>query len=172
MRSTVNAGEQGGMHDLNLNIFRNGANSGRLEMGQIDPRVHELGMEVLNMTVSGLRWAVFGFNSRKNKIIPLTAAPATADWEKDFKMFTNALPEYTAAVGVYNFEYWVDQDTTGVEPIMITWAPKCVILDDEVSARRRRHSIGAQKKGYAPVPDIHMYSGPYRLDSISDMYSG
>jgi hypothetical protein len=216
VNSVVNAGEQGGMHDLNINIFRNGANSGRLTMGQIDPRVRELGMEVLNMTVSGLRWAIFGFNSDETKIIPLTAMPASADWEKDFKMFTNGLPEEKAAVGVYNFEYWVDQDTTGVEPIMITWAPHCTILDDEVSLRRRRHcigmdareeakagyflpniiialnseeaqgrintlkmkghekaledNIGAQKKGYSPVPDVLMYSGPYRLDKISDSY--
>merc|ERR1719486_319867 len=215
MRSVVNAGEQGGMHDLNLNIFRNGANSGRLEMGQIDPRVRELGMEVLNMTVSGLRWAIFGFNSREDKIIPLTAAPATADWEKDFKMFTNALPEEKAAVGVYNFEYWVDQDTTGVEPIMITWAPHCDTRTDEMDLDRRwgpcigldpreearagyylpniilalnsaegrintlkmkghenalSDNIGAQKKGFSPVPDFQMFSGPYRLDSISDSY--
>merc|ERR1719453_2207642 len=46
------------------------ANRERNAMGQIDPQVHELGMEVLNMTVSGLRWAIFGFNSDNTKIIP------------------------------------------------------------------------------------------------------
>lgn len=192
------------------------ANRNRGSIGKVDEGVRALGLDVLNMTVSGLRWGIMGFNSDKTEIIPLVAGKATADWERDFKQFTNALPEEAAAVGVYNFEYWVDQDTTGVEPIMITWAPKCVILDDEVSARRRRHcigmdpmeearagyflpniivalqapeqegrmntlkmpgheqslsdNIGAQKKGYAPVPDIHMFSGPYRLDSISDTY--
>jgi hypothetical protein len=186
------------------------ANRERLEMGQIDPGVKELGMEVLNMTVSGLRWAIFGFNSDYTKIIPLTAAPATADWEKDFKMFTNALPTDDAAVGVYNFEYWVSDTDTGNEPVMITWAPhcdqstdrtgRCVGMDAREEARagyflpgiilalqhesaqgrintlkmkgtKTIDTIGAVKKGYNPPPEgMAMFSGPYRLDSISDTY--
>jgi len=190
------------------------ANRGRLDMGQIDPGVRELGKEVLNMTVSGLRWAIFGFDARKTKIQPLTAGPATADWDKDFKMFTNALPENGAAVGVYNFEYWVDDQSTGLEQIMITWAPHCDRTNWMTEAKRRdpciglsereeaqagyflpgvilalnmyegrvntlkmpgheeslNDNIGAQKKGYAPVPEGDFFSGPYRLESISDTY--
>jgi len=186
------------------------ANRERNAMGQIDPQVHELGMEVLNMTVSGLRWAIFGFNSDNTKIIPLTAAPATADWEKDFKMLTNALPEDDAAVAVYNFEYWVAEDLTAVEPIMITWAPhcdqskdritRCIGMDEREEARagyylpgiilalqhesaqgrintlkmkgtKQTDTIGAVKKGYNPPPEgMQMFSGPYRLNSISDTY--
>lgn len=171
------------------------ANRNRATIAVVDHEVRELGMKVLNMTVNGLRWAVFGFDRRREKIIPLTAGPATADWEKDFAMFRNALPEGAAAVGVYNFEYWVDNESTGVEPIMITWAPKIlspmeearagyylpgVILalntdEGRVNTERmdtgvKNDAIGKQKKGYAGYEHTG-FSGPYRLDQISESYA-
>jgi len=167
------------------------ANRNRGTLSKVDPEVRELGLKVLNMTVNGLRWAIMGFDRRREEIIPLTSGPATADWEKDFKMFTNALPEASAAVGVYNFEYWVDDESTGVEPIMITWAP--VHLTDFEEARAGYYlpgiilalntdegriktlamgedTIGTQQKGMATAPDHTGFSGPYRLESISDTY--
>jgi hypothetical protein len=190
------------------------SNRGRAQIGVIDPDVRELGLEVLNFTDAkdtNLRWAIFGFNEAKDVIIPLTAGDATADWEKDFKMFTNALPEEDAAVGVYNFQYWVDDDTTTTEPIMITWAPhcdtntyvggardvdgKCKGMDARAEARAGYYlpgiilalntdegrintefgtmtgdKIGAHKEGFDPAPAKNGFSGPYRLDSISDTY--
>jgi len=183
------------------------SNRNRASIAKVDSSVRDLGMDVLNMTVSGLRWAIFGFNGAKDEIIPLTAAPATADWEKDFKMFTNALPETDAAVAVYNFEYWVDDMTTEVEPIMITWAPHCDTSDPNrptgpcngLSEREEARAgyylpaiilalntnegrintgtmatkgdkIGEQKDGMANVVQADMFSGPYRLDRISDSY--
>ena len=95
------------------------------------------------------------------------------------------------SVGVYNFEYWVDDESTGVEPIMITWAP--VHLTDFEEARAGYYlpgiilalntdegriktlamgedTIGTQQKGHAVAPEHTGFSGPYRLESISDTY--
>lgn len=170
------------------------SNRNRATIAKVDPGVAELGQKVLNMTVNGLRWGIMGFNMAKDEIIPLTAGPATADWEKDFKMFTNALPELDAAVGVYNFEYWVDDESTGLEPIMITWAPMgidpaeearagyylpSIILalnsdegriNTEGMATSSNDNIGKQKAGHSGY-DHTGFSGPYRLDSISDNYA-
>jgi len=170
----------------------NGANSYRKTLAPVDPEVREVALKILNMTVYGLRWAVFGFNLNKDMMVPLTAGPATADWEKDFKMFANALPEADAAVAVYNFEYWVTAEETALEPIMITWAPKGMdpkeyaragyflgnmILELNTDEGRisttfngKGDSVGAQKKGHAVAPDRTGFSGPYRLDGISDTY--
>jgi len=170
------------------------ANRNRAVTAKIDPEVRELGIKVLNMTVNGLRWAIFGFNVQKTEIIPLTAGPATADWDKDFKMMTNALPEMDAAVAVYNFEYWADSESTGVEPLMITWAPHGIDPRDEARAGyylpgiilalntdegrinteridtgANNDNIGKTQKGHEPY-EHGGFSGPYRLDSISDTY--
>jgi len=168
------------------------ANRNRATIAKVDPGVRELGLEVLNMTVHGLRWAIMGFDRRRETIIPLTSGPATADWEKDFKMFTNALPEASAAIAVYNFEYWVDNESTGVEPVMITWAPvhltpfeearagyylPAVILalnTDEgrlstLAMANKNDAIGKTKAGHSGY-DHTGFSGPYRLESISDTY--
>jgi hypothetical protein len=169
------------------------ANRNRATLSKVDPEVRELGLKVLNITVNGLRWAIMGFDRRRETIIPLTSGPATADWEKDFKMFTNALPEASAAVGVYNFEYWVDDEATGVEPIMITWAPQHLTDFEEARAgyylpgiilalntdegrintikmaAKGTDTIGETKKGHAGYEHTG-FSGPYRLESISDNY--
>jgi len=170
------------------------ANRNRATLSKVDPEVRELGLKVLNMTVNGLRWAIMGFDRRREEIIPLTSGPATADWEKDFKMFTNALPEASAAVGVYNFEYWVDDESTGVEPIMITWAPQHLTDFEEARAgyylpgiilalntdegrintmkmggTHTTDTVGKQKKGHATYEHTG-FSGPYRLEAISDTY--
>jgi len=102
------------------------SNRNRGTIGKVSPGVRDLGLQVLNMTVSGLRWGIMGFNVDQTEIIPLVAGKATADWERDFKQFTNALPEESAAVGVYNFPYWADDNSIEEESVMITWAPKCV----------------------------------------------
>jgi hypothetical protein len=166
------------------------ANRQRATLAKVDPGVRALGLEVLNMTVHGLRWAIMGFDRRRETIIPLTSGPASADWERDFKMFTNALPEASAAMAVYNFEYWVDDESTGVEPIMITWAPQhltpfeearagyylpAVILalnTDEGRIKTQAmgmDDIGKAKKGHMQTEHTG-FSGPYRLESISDTY--
>lgn len=181
------------------------SNRNRGSIGKVDEGVRALGLDVLNMTVSGLRWGIMGFNSDKTEIIPLVAGKATADWERDFKQFTNALPEEAAAVGVYNFEYWADDMSTEVEPVMITWAPKCVKagpmggkckgLDPREEARAGYYlpgiilaldtdegrtntewgaitndKIGQKDETMAAGPERTGYSGPYRLDEISDTY--
>jgi len=168
------------------------SNRDRANLAKISPEVKEMGSDVLNMTVSGYRWAIFGFNRDKDLILPLSVGPATADWEKDFKQFVNSLPELDAAVGVYNFEYWVDDETTGVEPVMITWAPSGIDPREEARAgfylpgiilalnsdsgrlntaglMSTGDTIGKAKAGYASY-DHTGFSGPYRLDSISDSY--
>ena len=171
------------------------ANRNRQILAPVNPEVREIGLKVLNMTVNQMRWAIFGFNQKQNEIIPLMTGAATNDWEKDFIMFRNALPEDEACLGVYNFEYWVADTETELDPIMITWAPADLdptklanagyFLGSEILALNTdegrlntesmttagNDEIGKDKgKGYGKAPERTGFSGPYRLESMSETY--
>lgn len=75
----------------------------------------------------GLRWVIVGFNRDKTAVMPLMQGEASDDWEKDFTSFGNALPADQPAVGLYNFDYWLDDDTVETQPLVITWAPKIAL---------------------------------------------
>lgn len=171
------------------------SNRNRMMHAPVDPSVREVGLKVLNMTVNHLRWAIIGFNLNQDKIIPLMTGDATNDWEKDFTMFRNALPEDEAVIAVYNFEYWLDETETELDPIMVTWAPPNMdpaalanagyFLGAEILALNTdegrintenintaaNDNIGADKgKGFAKAPERTGFSGPYRLASMSESY--
>jgi len=173
------------------------SNRNRAMIAKVSPEVREVGLKVLNMTVNQLRWAVIGFNLNQDEIIPLMTGLATNDWEKDFLQFRNALPEDAACVAVYNFEYWLDETETELDPIMITWSPPnmdpaalanagyflgaeiLALNTDEgrlntelINTGTSNDAIGKDKgKGYGKAPERTGFSGPYRLASMSETYN-
>lgn len=172
------------------------SNRNRQMYAKVSPEVREVGLKVLNMTVNHLRWAIIGFNLNQDTIIPLMTGTATNDWETDFIQFRNALPNDEAVVAVYNFEYWLDETETELDPIMITWAPPNMdpaalanagyflgaeilalntdegrINTEAINTGTGNDNIGKDKgKGFAKAPERTGFSGPYRLASMSETY--
>merc|ERR1719502_2457393 len=101
-------------------------NTNKADWAKVSPLVAEVGLKVLNITVYNQRWAIFGFDRAQDEIVPPMTGQATFNWEKDFRLFKNALPEDAAVLAVYNFQYWVSEQEIESDPIMITWCPKAL----------------------------------------------
>jgi len=183
-------------------------NSNKLGLAKVSPLVTEVGLKVLNITVYNQRWAIFGFDRAQDEIVPLMTGSATYNWQKDFKLFRNALPENQAVLAVYNFQYWVSETEVESDPIMITWAPETLepeklanagyflgaeilalntedggrLNTERVDSAGGKHGgplerqnqndfIGASKgQGFADPPKRIGFSGPYRMEGMSETY--
>lgn len=108
------------------------------------PGVAEVCMHVSNLTLNGQRWAIFGFPSGaagqieddyKQSIKPLMEdglGSATQNQEHDWLEFRGAMDAVNdVAMAIYNFEYQVDNDSTDMETILISYKPKMVRGIDE-----------------------------------------
>lgn len=109
------------------------ANRDRLARAPV-PGVMEKSAEVANITSFGLRWVIFGFTTQRDQIIPLMQGRATDDWEKDFITFKNALPKNDVAGGLYNFEYWDDDESRETKVVLVSWRPESVTDREEARA--------------------------------------
>jgi len=197
--------------NMNLDFTSVYGNSNKEGLAKVSPLVTEVGLKVLNVTVYNQRWAIFGFDRAEEEIVPLMTGQATFDWEKDFRLFKNALPEDAAVLAVYNFQYWVSEQEIESDPIMITWCPKALppekvatagyylgaeilalnALDEgrinteriitgkkgavhggPLARANMNDAIGKAKgQGFADPPERLGFSGPYRMESISETYS-
>jgi hypothetical protein len=98
------------------------------------PHVADKTEEVLNMTGTGLRYAIFEFlpccamECSECVMVPAKQGKASDDWAADWESFLNALPEKNdesvgIAAAVYNFEYFTAETSTNNSPLLLTWAP-------------------------------------------------
>lgn len=110
---------------------------------------------------SDLRFVTFGFNADKSKAIPLVQGKASSNWGDDWEAFRNSLPEHDIAAAVYNFPYWVDDDSYAVEPILVTWKPKGVTKRELARAGYFLGAILLKTKGV---------NRKFALDEIGDTY--
>lgn len=90
--------------------------------------VNEKALQLLNTTTYGLRWVIIRFNQDKTAMEPVMQGLASDDWELDWKSFTNAITfeddtDLAPCVGLYNFPFWDDENTMGVQPLVLTYSP-------------------------------------------------
>jgi len=137
------------------------ANRDRMRLAAV-PGVMEKAAEVSNMTAFGLRWAIFGFDNERNKILPTMQGRATDDWEKDFLAFKNALPNDDVAAAIYNFEFWSDEESKENMPILVSWRPESLEPREEARAGYYLGSLMVATDDYVVQH--------YPMDSMNENY--
>lgn len=90
-------------------------------------------MIVSNLTLNGLRWSIYEFKGNHDvedpdykptgMVVTEHSNKATEDWNNDWREFRNAMPKDQFAMALYNFEFFIDNDSTDMETVLISWIP-------------------------------------------------